>query len=78
METSLMLALHPELVRLDEIADDAAERRPTWEVVPPPAEIVAKSGVLWRPSEGTAEIGRLYLDAAADRLEAALRTEFAL
>ena len=78
METSLMLAVHPELVRLDRIADDSAERRPTWEVVPPPPEIVAGSGVLWRPSEGTAELGRVYLDAAADRLETALRTEFGL
>ncbi|HWE80536.1 MAG TPA: creatininase [Gaiellaceae bacterium] len=78
METSLMLALHPELVRTDRIADDAAERKPTWEVVPPPPEIIAQSGVLWRPSEGTAEIGRLYLTAAAERLESALRTEFAL
>jgi creatinine amidohydrolase len=78
METSLMLALHPELVRADLIADDAAERRPTWEVVPAPPEIVPRSGVLWRPSEGSAEIGRLYLQAAAERLETALRTEFGL
>ena len=78
METSLMLALHPELVRRDLIADDAAGRRPTWEVVPAPPEIVPRSGVLWRPSEGSAEIGRLYLAAAAGRLENALRTEFAL
>jgi creatinine amidohydrolase len=76
METSLMLALHPERVRADLIADDHAERSPTWEVVPPPEEIVPPSGVLWRPSEATAEIGRLYLRAAADRLEEALRTEF--
>jgi creatinine amidohydrolase len=78
METSLMLALHPELVRRERIADDAAARRPSWEVVPAPPEIVPASGVLWRPSEATAEIGRLYLRAAAERLEAALRTEFAL
>jgi len=78
METSLMLALHPELVRVDRIADDAAKRRPTWEVVPAPSELIPESGVLWRPSEGSAEIGRLYLAAAADRLESALRTEFGL
>lgn len=75
METSLMLALHPELVRRDRIADDAAERSPTWEVVPPPDAIIPRSGVLWKPSEATAEIGRLYLRAAADRLDEALRTE---
>jgi len=78
METSIMLALHPELVHVDRIADDSAARRPTWEVVPPPPEIVAPSGVLWRPSEGSAELGRIYLDAAAERLETALRTEFGL
>jgi creatinine amidohydrolase len=78
METSLMLAVHPELVRRERIADDSAERRPTWEVVPAPPEIVPSSGVLWRPSEGSAEIGRLYLDAASERLETALRTEFGL
>jgi creatinine amidohydrolase len=76
METSIMLAVHPELVRLERIADDSAERRPTWEVVPAPPEIVPQSGVLWRPSEGSAEIGRIYLAAAAERLETALRTEF--
>jgi creatinine amidohydrolase len=78
METSLMLALHPELVRMDRIADDAATRSPTWEVLPAPPEIIPASGVLWKPSEGTAEIGRLYLEAASSRLEAALRTEFGL
>jgi creatinine amidohydrolase/Fe(II)-dependent formamide hydrolase-like protein len=46
--------------------------------VPAPDELVPRSGVLWRPSEATAEIGRLYLEAAADRLEEALRTEFDL
>jgi creatinine amidohydrolase len=78
METSMMLALHPELVRRELIADDTAERRPTWEVVPAPEEIVAPSGVLWRPSEGTSELGQIYLRAAADRLETALRTEFGI
>jgi hypothetical protein len=39
---------------------------------------VPRSGVLWRPSEGSAEIGRIYLAAAAERLEIALRTEFGL
>lgn len=78
METSLMLALHPELVRRERIVDDAAQRRPTWEVLPAPDELIPKSGVLWRPSESSVEIGRLYLSWAADRLEEALRTELDL
>ena len=78
METSLMLVLHPELVHRDRIVDDEAERHPTWDVVPPPAEFVPSSGVLWRPSQASEAIGRKFLDAVAGRLEEALRTEFDL
>jgi creatinine amidohydrolase len=78
METSLMLALHPELVHQDRIVDDEAERHPTWDVVPPPAEFIPASGVLWHPTEASEAIGRRFLEAVADRLEDALRTEFDL
>jgi creatinine amidohydrolase len=78
METSMMLALHPDLVRTDRIVDDEAERHPSWDVVPAPPEFVPRSGVLWHPSVATAELGRRFLDAAAGRLADALRTEFGL
>lgn len=78
METSLMLVLHPELVHRDRVVDDEAERHPTWDVVPPPAEFIPSSGVLWHPSEASEAIGRRFLDAVAGRLEEALRTEFDL
>jgi creatinine amidohydrolase len=76
METSLMLVLHPELVRLDRIVDDEAERHPAWDVVPPPPEFIPSSGVLWHPTEASEAIGIRFLDAAATRLEEAIRTEF--
>jgi creatinine amidohydrolase len=78
METSLMLVLHPELVRRDQIVDDEAKRHPTWDVVPPPADFIPSSGVLWHPSEASEQIGRRFLDAVAGRLDEALRTEFDL
>jgi creatinine amidohydrolase len=78
METSLMLVLHPELVHRDRIVDDEAERHPTWDVLPPPAEFIPASGVLWHPTEASEAIGRRFLEAVADRLEDALRTEFDL
>jgi len=78
METSLMLALHPDLVHTDRIVDDEAERHPSWDVVPAPPEFVPRSGVLWHPSVATAELGDRFLDAAARRLVEALRTEFGL
>ncbi len=78
METSLMYVLRPDLVHADRIVDDEAARHPSWDVVPPPAEFVPRSGVLWHPSEATPEIGQRFLTAVAGRLEDALRTEFAL
>lgn len=78
METSLMLALHPDLVHTDRIVDDEAERHPSWDVVPAPSEFVPRSGVLWHPSVATAELGERFLEAAAGRLVEALQTEFGL
>ena len=78
METAMMYVLRPDLVRVDRIVDDQAERHPSWDVVPAPDAFVPKSGVLWHPSEATPEIGRRFVKAAADRLELALRTEFGL
>jgi creatinine amidohydrolase len=76
METSLMLALYPDLVRTDRIVDDEARRHPSWDVVPAPDDFIPKTGVLWHPSESTVEIGRRFLDAAVARLVRAMRTEF--
>jgi creatinine amidohydrolase len=75
-ETSLMLAVRPELVRADRLVDDAAERRPTWDLLPAPPEFIPASGVLWRASKSNAEAGRLLLERAAGRLVEALTTEF--
>jgi creatinine amidohydrolase len=76
IETSLMLAIRPELVHQDRIADDQAKRHPTWDVVPAPPEFIPKSGVLWHPTEASAAIGQLVLELCAGRLAEALRTEF--
>ena len=78
METSLLYALRPELVRVDRIADDQAARHPTWDVVPAPPEFIPRSGVLWHPTEASPELGARFLEACARRLEDAMRTEFAL
>lgn len=64
METSMMMALRPELVQVDRIVDDQAARRPSWDVIPAPREFIPESGVLWRPSIASAELGRRFLDAA--------------
>lgn len=59
METSLMLHLHPELVRFERAVDDSAERRPWWDVIPTPAAFVPASGTLWKATQADAEKGRI-------------------
>lgn len=76
IETSLMYVVRPDLVRKDRIADDQAERHPTWDVVPAPEAFIPKSGVLWHPTEASEAIGRIVMKLCADRLAEALRTEF--
>ena len=75
-ETSLMLAVRPDLVLQDRMVDDAAARRPGWDVLPAPPEFVPESGVLWRASKSNADAGRMMLDRAVARLVEALTTEF--
>ena len=78
LETSMMFVLRPDLVRRELIADDAAARHPSWDVVPAPPEFVPASGVLSKPTDATEAAGRRFLDAAAGRLAGALREEFGL
>ncbi|MGN6171011.1 MAG: creatininase [Solirubrobacteraceae bacterium] len=75
METSIMLSLRPDLVRTDRIVDDQAARHPSWDVVPAPPEFIPRSGVLWRPSLASADLGERFLAATAGRLAEAIRTE---
>jgi creatinine amidohydrolase len=76
LETSIMMVLRPDLVRRDRIADDRAERAPDWDVVPAPPAFIPASGVLMKPTDANEESGRRFLEASANRLVTAIRTEF--
>ena len=76
LETSVMFVLRPELVRQDLIADDQAQRAPSWDVVPAPAEFIPRSGVLMKPTDASEEAGKRFLEASIGRLVEAIRTEF--
>jgi creatinine amidohydrolase len=76
-ETSMMMALAPELVRSELIADDRAERRPDWEVIPTPADTVPASGVLWRPTGSSRAAGEQLVELCVERLLTAIREELA-
>lgn len=78
METSLVMALRPELVRTEEIADDRSAERPFYEVIPTPPEHIAESGVLAEASKASPEKGARLVELIVARLTAALREAFDL
>jgi len=73
VETSLMLALRPDLVRIELIADDAAAEPPFYELLPAPPSHIPASGVLARASMGSREKGERLAGMLVERLAAALR-----
>lgn len=86
METSVMLALHPDQVRMAEARDDGPVTRPPEGrrvpdmLRPPPYftvrnfDEVSATGTIGCPSEATAEKGALFLDAAVEGVTALVRS----
>jgi creatinine amidohydrolase len=75
LETSLMLSLHPELVRLERAVDDGAKRRASYEMLPVPDDLITASGTLWRATQGTAAKGHAAWEEMLVCLEDAIRLE---
>lgn len=76
METSLSLHLRPELVDMTRAVDDRVEREPPYDVIPAPAAMTTRSGVLFRATQATAEKGeRAFVEIAA-QLARVLDAEF--
>jgi creatinine amidohydrolase len=78
VETSMMLKVRPDLVRIERVVDDAPRRAPDWDVLPPPTDFLTTTGVLARATGASADIGELLLTAAAQKLAAAIQAEFHL
>ncbi|PWJ86273.1 creatinine amidohydrolase [Pseudaminobacter salicylatoxidans] len=76
LETSLMLALYPEQVRLERAIDHAPASFPPYDVYPPKPEWTPASGTLSSPKEASAEKGEILLQVCADGIVKALETEF--
>lgn len=75
-ETSVMRALHPDLVLTAEIRPDGAKDLPPYDIYPQPLDFVPKSGVLADPSRATAAIGHMILDDCIGQLVTAIRGAF--
>jgi creatinine amidohydrolase len=67
-ETALMLHFAPELVRKDSIIDDQSERKPTYSIYPPPSDIIPRSGVLYKATYASPEIGAKLADHVVDNI----------
>lgn len=76
LETSLMLALHPELVHLDRATDHAPAEFPPYDVYPVRADRTPASGTLSSPKASTPEKGEILLEVCTVGIVGALRAEF--
>jgi creatinine amidohydrolase len=75
-ETSMMLALKPELVREDLIADDEAEENLPYAVYPTPEKVITKSGVLWHASKASKNGGKRAAESMVEAIVTIIRKEF--
>jgi creatinine amidohydrolase len=76
IETSMMLALRPELVDLSEVANDGPAKFKRYDRFPGPTPEVPRSGVLSLTEGSSVEKGRWLLDDVVSGIEHALRDEF--
>ena len=76
LETSLMLHLHPERVRMDKVVDAPPAVLPNYDVLPVRPELTPASGCLSSAAEATAAKGIILLERASAGMAAALTLEF--
>lgn len=76
LETSLMLALHPDLVHLDRAIDHEPASFPPYDVYPVRPDRTPSSGTLSSPKASSREKGEILLDVCVRGIVAALRQEF--
>jgi creatinine amidohydrolase len=76
IETSLMLHLQPDLVREDKLVDDEPDRTLDPVLKPAPDESVPETGVFYRATHGTADIGERIVDDVIQTLVDTINTEW--
>ncbi|MFE4800620.1 creatininase family protein [Streptomyces sp. NPDC056708] len=75
VETSLVLSIDRAQVRDALLTDDASERRVRYVVLPVPDALKTRSGVVYRASKASVEIGERLLPEIIDNLVDAVRLE---
>ena len=77
-ETSLMLALHPDLVDMDRVVDHPPATFPPFDTFPVVPERTPEPGTLSSARAASREKGRLILDVCVRGIAVALRKEFGI
>lgn len=75
LETSLMLHLHPELVRLDRVMDLPPAQLPRYDVLPVRPELTPASGCLSSAAAASEAAGRLLMARTSRALSEAISAE---
>jgi creatinine amidohydrolase len=75
-ETSLMEELRPDLVRGDAKGEGGVARVTSYDIFPPPPDVIPPTGVPWRSDLAKGEIGKYLADALTARIGGILATEF--
>ncbi|EWT07216.1 creatininase [Intrasporangium chromatireducens Q5-1] len=75
LETSLMLHLYPELVRLDRVMDLPAAQLPRYDTLPVRADLTPASGCLSSAVAASEQAGRLLLERTSAALAASIGPE---
>ena len=75
-ETSMMEALVPELVRTDLKAEGGAKRSVTYDIFPPPDDILWPNGVGYSAVPASAELGAQLVDLLVERIGSIIDDEF--
>lgn len=75
-ETSLMLALAPELVQMDKLPDEYAQRYVNYYVWPSGDELVTKNGALSSAKKSSAQIGERMLEDIVPGILQDIQIEF--
>jgi creatinine amidohydrolase len=74
-ETSLVLYLAPELVRKDAMHDETARRRVAYSIFPTPQDLITESGLMYKVSMATPEIGERLVGQIVAAMAEAVQLE---
>ena len=76
VETSLMLYLRPDSVNEDAIVDDGPSRNPPYSMKPAPEDTIPHSGVFYKATHATAEVGERGLAEVVEVLANGIEDEW--